>query len=49
MELKSVPGLYFAGEILNLRGLPDGDHMRLMLATAAVAGRSAAKAFTSIG
>jgi predicted Rossmann fold flavoprotein len=36
----STPGLYFAGEILDLLGLPGGTHVNLAWATAYVAGSS---------
>ena len=41
MESKIVPGLYFAGEILNLNGPCGGYHIRWALSSGFLAGKSA--------
>ena len=42
LESQSSLGIHFAGEILNLHGMPGGDHLNLLWATAMQAGTAAA-------
>ena len=42
MESKLVPGLYFAGEVLDADALTGGFNIQIALSTGYVAGRSAA-------
>lgn len=43
MESKKVPGLYFAGEILDIDGRIGGFNFQWAWSTGAIAGRAAAK------
>jgi predicted flavoprotein YhiN len=40
LEFKPVPGLYFAGEVLDVKGPPEGGFQNLIWASAHVAGCS---------
>lgn len=42
LEARATPGVFFAGEILDMHGFPGGQHLNLVWATAAQAGRAAA-------
>lgn len=44
MSAKAVPGLYFAGEVLDVDGLTGGFNLQIAFSTGALAGRSAAQA-----
>ena len=43
MESKRVPGLYFAGETIDIDALTGGFNLQLAFSTGALAGRSAAQ------
>ena len=43
MESKRLPGLYFAGEMLDVDGTTGGFNLQIAFSTGALAGRSAAK------
>ena len=43
MESKRLPGLYFAGELLDVDGTTGGFNLQIAFSTGALAGRSAAK------
>ena len=44
MEAKKVPGLYFAGEVLDLDAYTGGFNMQIAISTGVLAGQSAGKA-----
>ena len=41
MESKKMPGLYFAGEVLDLDGVTGGFNLQIAWSTGMLAGRSA--------
>ncbi len=47
MQSRLIPGLYFAGELLDLDALTGGYNLQIAWSTGALAGRSAAKAETA--
>ena len=42
MESKRLPGLYFAGEVLDVDGYTGGFNLQIAFSTGALAGQSAA-------
>jgi predicted flavoprotein YhiN len=46
MESKLVPGLYFAGEVLDLDGDTGGYNLQIAFSTGALAAQSAAASLT---
>ena len=40
MESKNIPGLYFAGEVLNVDALTGGFNLQIAFSTGVLAGRS---------
>ena len=43
MESRRLPGLYFAGEMLDVDGTTGGFNLQIAFSTGALAGKSAAK------
>ena len=46
MESRLVPGLFFAGEVLDIDGVSGGYNLQAAFSTGYLAGRAAAKALT---